>query len=340
VGGRVRSVINSKEKQPIELGASIIYKGNDLVLKMARGAGLTIEEPKTGGTHLFALYNGRSLVFTQSYYSLITLIKLLWRYGFDYWRYKQVALKMFGQFSTIYSRQDAGISYSRPHEMLRDMQLFDLTQMSFQEFIQESMNGDSLFAREFVTGVGKTNYGQSTMELNALAGLVSLLPATDGKVVHIAGGNQQLVTRTLANANVTIFTGRPVDSISKIDNQTGRFMINHDKTYDAVVITAPLQVSSHIKFEGIDLPRIPRRKYERVHVTIVQGSIRPTLFGLPPGMMPYRESGVFAKRMLLFCLFCSVSRLILMGMLSACRRDPDYKRQIERGVAIFIAFSH
>ena len=289
VGGRVRSIVesNNSTRQPLELGASIIYKGNNLVINMAQRAGLTVKEPSAGGTLLFALFNGRSLVFTQSPWSLITLIKLLWRYGFEYWRYKRVSLEMFQRFSTIYTRLDAGISYDRPHEMLRDMQLYDLTQMSFQQFIQETMKKDSLFAKEFVAGVGKTNYDQSAMELNALAGLVSLLPATDGKVVHIAEGNQQLVSRTLSKANVTVFTGRPVDTITMVDK--GHFVINHNKSYDAVVITAPLQMNPSIKFEGVDLPRIPRRNYKQVRVTIVEGSIRPTFFGLPPGMMPYRK---------------------------------------------------
>jgi len=41
------------------------------------------------------------------------------------------------------------------------------------------------FADEVVAGIGRTNYNQNNLQLNALAGLVSLLPSTDPQVFSI-----------------------------------------------------------------------------------------------------------------------------------------------------------
>lgn len=55
--------------------------------QLAGEAGLSIKElGDGGGQDLFAIFDGHSLVFKQSQWSLLTLIRLWWRYGFSYWR--------------------------------------------------------------------------------------------------------------------------------------------------------------------------------------------------------------------------------------------------------------
>lgn len=285
--------------QVIELGASIIYEDNFLVAEMSRRAGLELLKPAPSGSSLLALYDGRSLVFQESSWRLITLFKLLWRYGFAFWRYKRATLDMFEHFKKIYVLQDAGQAFSRPHELLRQVGLFNLTQIPFQQYIHDEI-GESLFADEFVAAASGTNYNQRNLDLNALAGLVSLLPAVDGRVLRVQGGNQALPFKVITTVNASLHLGQAVTKV--ILQPDGRYSLSFTdaknaptendaqiEPYDVVVVAVPLQLSN-ISFEGITLPRIPRREYKQVVVTIIRGVPRPTFFGLPYSEgMPYHE---------------------------------------------------
>ncbi|KAG7672478.1 hypothetical protein KSW81_001442 [Nannochloris sp. 'desiccata'] len=84
VGGRAFSL--DIDGHTIEMGASIFHEDNVLVTKMAKLSNLTPNAPQgssqtASGDDLFALFDGTSLIFRQSPWRIITLIKLLWRYG-------------------------------------------------------------------------------------------------------------------------------------------------------------------------------------------------------------------------------------------------------------------
>lgn len=237
---------------------------------------------------LFALYDGTKLVFTESPWRIITFIKFLWHYGFQPWFFKNQASGFLQKFQQIYDFQDSGLAFERPHELLRKLGCFYLTQMSFVQYIQDTFHSYPRFASEIVASASKVNYNQENIQLNAFAGLVSLLPATDSRVFHIKEGNEQLVTGTLTAAGATVHLNSPVTSVSA--TSTGQFEVavvgQAPKIYDAVIIAAPLG-DSGIKISGVTLPIIPRRDYQTTVVTIVKGAVRPTFFGLPPGHMPY-----------------------------------------------------
>lgn len=319
-GGRTSSA--TIDGEIIELGASIAYQGNRYVLEMAGAAGLTTSPPPRSQSGLFALFDGEELVFRQSPWSFITLIKMLWHYGLAPWRYRSAAGAMATAFEKVYSLQDNGTYFETPVALLRAMGMYDLTQVNFKEYIVDEMGSYGSFASEFVTAAGLVNYNQNTLELNALAGLVSLLPATDPRLFRVDQGNEKLAARILQHVNATLNLNATVTQITKSPNggfnltvegcsagpwTTGRSNPGGGETkagscgaanvgvafavYDAVIIATPLE-NSRIEFEGINLPRIPRREYQQVVVTIVKGSVRPTFFGLDPGYMPYGESYV------------------------------------------------
>ena len=69
------------------------------------------------------------------------------------------------------------------------------------------------------------NYNQGNRQLNALAGLVSLLPATHPSVLRLRGGNAQLPPRLLLAANATLHWPAAVTAIvAAPDGQQG-FML-------------------------------------------------------------------------------------------------------------------
>lgn len=150
------------------------------------------------------------------------------------------------------------------------------------------------------------NYDQSNLQLNALAGLVSLLPATDSKVFAIKGGNSQLASATISAANVSVHLNTTVSLVALLKD--GRFQLIHsgtmkldefvesrseqieteNTTFDAVIVAVPLELSSGLSFQGFDLPVIPTRKFQRTVTTLVKGKARPTFFGITnTDTMPY-----------------------------------------------------
>ena len=292
LGGRALSI--TLENQVIELGASIIHEANQLVARMATVANLTKAPPRSTEGSLFALFDGTKLVFRESPWRIITFIKFVWSYGFDPWFYKNDLSTFLQKFGRIYTFHDNGTSFDRPHEMLRNMDVFDLTQQSFVQYIQDTFHdASSRFAKEIVASASKVNYNQENIELNALAGLVSLLPATDPRIFRIKEGNEKLISGVLSAAGATTYLNSPITRIRTDTSKNGNIrqyevtVVGQDpKIYDAVIIATPL-AESGIEITGITLPIIPRRKYQTTVVTIVRGAVRPAFFGLPPGAFPY-----------------------------------------------------
>lgn len=221
--------------------------------------------------------------------------------------YRNTAANFLGRFYGLYAAADAGTAFLRPHDALRAVSCFYLTQQSFVQFIQDSYRHYSRFAAEMVAAASLANYGQLNIDLNAFAGLVSLLPATDPRVFRIVQGNERLVEATLEAAcatvhlhtrvaeiaatgdgtyHLTIETDEIIDSGGRRDGRSSNRVFKAEGPYDAVIIAAPLDLSS-LSVSGIDLPVIPRRSYHRTITTVIRGVLRPTFFGEPPGTMPF-----------------------------------------------------
>lgn len=115
------------------------------------------------------------------------------------------------------------------------------------------------------------------------------MPATDPRVLRVAGGNMHLAAGVLAAANATVRTPAAVTAVRRLPD--GRYEIYftevHESTeaaaaaaggggaagalagpsmqgpFDAVIIAAPLEASG-IALEGLDKqPFIPARKYRQ-----------------------------------------------------------------------------
>jgi hypothetical protein len=84
VGGRAHSV--EIEGQTIELGASLIWDGNAYVKELAGAVGLDLIPPGVRADGLFAVYDGRELVFAESRWWILNFIQMVWRYGLRWGR--------------------------------------------------------------------------------------------------------------------------------------------------------------------------------------------------------------------------------------------------------------
>jgi hypothetical protein len=77
-------------------GGSIIWHKNYLMKDLAAAAGLEVEEPPADG--LLALYDGRQLVFAESQWRILTLIRMLLRYWLSWFSFRAAPAAVFQKF--------------------------------------------------------------------------------------------------------------------------------------------------------------------------------------------------------------------------------------------------
>lgn len=317
LGGRAREL--KYDGLTLELGASIVWDRNFLMRDLAQAAGLERQPVGDGGDApgLLAVYDGQELVFTQSPWRLVTLLRALWRYWFSILSFWGAPGATFEKFQGIYKVLEAGQSFDRPADLLRAVGLYDLTQQSVFEWSREQLGtGGDLLVAEVLGGVNRCNYNQGNMQLNALAGMVSMLPATQPGAFRLKGGNGQLAPRLLSAVNATVYCPVTVSGIARLAD--GRFSLSlaaaplgdagvgaaescgsavqegaaglgqggeagrgADATmpFDAVIVATPLEFA-HISFSGFEVPPIPARKFQQTISTFVKGAVRPSYFGL------------------------------------------------------------
>lgn len=307
LGGRAREL--QYGGLTLELGASIIWEKNFLMRDLAAAAGLEREQPGAGeGAGLFAVYDGRELVFAESPWRILTLIRLLWRYWLSWFTFRRAPARTFDQFQGIYSLLDQGRAFDSPAELLKAVGLYDLTQQSMFEWLRTNMGTSAdLLGAELIGGVNRCNYNQDNLQLNALAGMVSMLPATSPSVFRIKGGNGLLPQALLKAVNASVRCPATVGMVHR--QSDGSFTLHaatpepeHGRgqqdewstgrqgspaasaeqplgTFDAVIVATPLE-SSGIVLAGFEPPHIPARKYRQTVTTFVRGSVRASYFGL------------------------------------------------------------
>lgn len=99
--------------------------------------GLKRVEPGAGSREsLLAIYNGRHFVFTQSSWTIVTVFRMVVRYGLSLFQFRQAPKDLLSKFLRIYSSQKEGQPFSSPEDLLRKIGLFDLTQRDMRSEIQ------------------------------------------------------------------------------------------------------------------------------------------------------------------------------------------------------------
>lgn len=63
------------------------------------GPPLAAAAPLRAGGGLLALYDGRELVFRESPWRLLTLLRLFWRYLFSFWAFSTAPAATFEKFN-------------------------------------------------------------------------------------------------------------------------------------------------------------------------------------------------------------------------------------------------
>eukprot|EP00898_Chlorokybus_atmophyticus_P007516 jgi/Chlat1/7766/Chrsp66S07228 len=286
VGGRVASVNFAAEI--FEAGASIIHQRNEYMKRFSKLLGLQEGVPQ-GVAGQVGIWDGNSFVYQDSGWGWWDALRLWWRYGNSLFRVGSATQQTLDGFCRIYELQKQGVAYESVQELLIALDLYDLTQLRLDAWLQGAEIGaPDNFVVELATAMTRNNYGQN-VTLNALAGAVVLSASRDA-VWRVQGGNQQVPTGLLDRANATINLSTRVTAITQLPasdvNPLSKYIVEYSKDgsvsfveYDAVVVAAPLE-SAAIR---LDLPQksdIPDRSYQRTVATFVRGLMNPAYFRL------------------------------------------------------------
>eukprot|EP00439_Symbiodinium_sp_Y106_P075225 s526_g14.t2 len=271
VGGRARLLRHAGS--PFEAGASIIHIQNRYLVKFAEEFGLGQLTPLD--TRL-ALHDGRELLFETSDRRVVTLARMLWRYGLGPIKLDRWVGGFLKSFETIYRLQKEGKAFSTPRRLLAALD--HRFSPMLDETLEDRLRRDGFNERmiqELASGMVRVNYGQG-LGVGAFVGAVALC-GSQGPLWAVEGGNQMLAAKMLESSRARLHRAR----VRQVEANDGRYQIHADikegeiltEDYDLVFLAAPLQNSQDLELSGIsskDLLAKVVRPYQRIYATFFE----------------------------------------------------------------------
>ncbi|CAH1785351.1 unnamed protein product, partial [Owenia fusiformis] len=284
IGGRVSSV--KFAGQDYESGGSVIHPKNMYMVNMTKMLGL---KPRAKAHGILGIYNGEEMDFTGSSFSLVTMAKMFWRYGYDLIRLDTWNTHLLEKFSSIYDHQIAGHAFTSVEKLLESMSqdMRDLLYVSAEKKFKEEGFSER-FINELALGALRNNYGQST-DIQAFVCSVSLAGAMPG-LWEVHGGNNLVFKQLVKHASINHIHAKVQSvTLTSTNSQSPRYIlegVNRDNVpfkdmYDIVIIATPLHDKiSDIKFNGFPKPvsYFPG-EYKRTVANFVHGTPNITKFG-------------------------------------------------------------
>lgn len=287
VGGRLATMnIQGRE---YEAGGSVIHPLNLHMKRFVKDLGLSAL-PASGG--LMGIYNGEKLVFQESSWFIINMMKLIWRYGFQSLRMHMWVEDILDKFMRIYRYQSHDYAFSSVEKLLHSLggdDFLGMLNQTLNETLQKAGFSER-FLQEIVAPIMRVNYGQST-GINGFVGAVSM-SCTDSGLWSVEGGNKLVCSRLLQASKSNLIPG----SVMFIEDKTRTrntgdttkmyevvYQLGsetHADTYDIVLVATPLnQNMSNITFLNFDPPIEEfQQQYQHIVTTFIIGKLNTKLF--------------------------------------------------------------
>ena len=296
-GGRIKS--DDFEGQTVEVGASTWQRNHRYMNSFCSILGIETKDPRDGRGS-YGIWNGKDIVFRQSSSSFKMVLSMIRRYGLSPLYCQSLVSELVDNYNDIYEIVNDPSTYppwESIEEILRHIELYDMSQETMKSVLRDR-GFTAAFIDEMIEGILRNNFGQSSAEVNAMAGLLSLKSGADDLRTAI-GGNKAIVTGLLQKAQVkleeeahisSILMNDPALLLTKPDlkalmvsyEQNGKIL---QKDVDVVFIAAPLDLA------GIELFTDRRRrkkaddddasKYILLHVTMLTANcLSPHYFRL------------------------------------------------------------
>ncbi|KAJ3606074.1 hypothetical protein NHX12_028117, partial [Muraenolepis orangiensis] len=301
VGGRLATV--KIDDQEYETGGSVLHPLNLHMKHFIDRLGLNQRESVPSK---MAIFDGKELSFEESDWFIVNMLRLLWRYGFNFLR---MQMWVEGILDKIYQYQQFGYSFSTVEKLLHAMGGDSFLALANQT-LEEAMLGEGfsqVFLNDIVVPITRVNYGQS-VRINAFVGAVSLAGADPG-LWAVEGGNKLVCSGLLYHSKARLITarvssvtlrGRPTKSgatsVYEV-NSVGESGPAHS-LYDIVVVATPLHHGkSDISFLGLT-PPVPSHfpgRYHRTVSTLVRGLLNVSYLGDQREPLEFRVSEVLTS---------------------------------------------
>ncbi|XP_043844287.1 prenylcysteine oxidase 1 [Dromiciops gliroides] len=286
VGGRLATL--NVEGQDYEAGGSVIHPLNLHMKRFVKELDLASLQVSDG---LMGIYNGENLVFEESSWFIINMIKLVWHYGFQFLRMHMWVEDILDKFMRIYRYQSHDYSFSSVEGLLHALGGDEFTGMLNRTILQSLQKAgfSEKFLNEIVTPAMRVNFGQST-SINGFVGAVSL-SATDSGLWSVEGGNKRVCEELLRFSKAHLISGSVIhiEEKAKTGGTKKAYEITYKTNsgintdlYDIVMVAAPLnRKMSNISFLNFD-PPIPEfhQYYHHLVTTFVHGRVNASFFGL------------------------------------------------------------
>ncbi|KAK5851953.1 hypothetical protein PBY51_023465 [Eleginops maclovinus] len=289
VGGRLATV--KFGDQEYETGGAVVHPLNLHMKHFIEKLGIP---PRQDVPSKMAIFDGKELTFEESDWYIVNILRMLWRYGFNFLRMHMWVESVLDKFMRIYQYQQYGYSFSSVDKLLHAMG-GDSFLTLLNQTLEETMMAEGfsqVFINEIVSPITRVNYGQS-VRLNGFVGAVSLAGADSG-LWAVDGGNKKVCSGLLYVSKSELIPAK-VTSISikvrpsKSGTTTNFYEVNYvgesgsaHSLYDIVVIATPLhQGKSDITFSGFS-PPLPSHypgRYHQTVSTLIHGMLNVSFLG-------------------------------------------------------------
>ncbi|XP_037662901.1 prenylcysteine oxidase 1 isoform X2 [Choloepus didactylus] len=245
-----------------------------------------------GSDGLMGVYDGESLVFEESHWFIINMIKLVWNYGLQFFRMHMWVEDVLDKFMRIYRYQSHDYAFTSVEKMLHALggnDFLGMLNLTLLETLQKAGFSEK-FLNEMVVPVMRVNYGQS-LDTNGFVGAVSLAGAESG-LWAIEGGNKLACSGLLQASKSNLISGSVMYIEEKIrTKQTGgptkMYEVvyqagseTYSDFYDIVLVATPMnRKMSNITFLNFDPPIDEfHQHYQHIVTTLVKGQLNSSIF--------------------------------------------------------------
>lgn len=275
LGGRIATTVI--DGRIFEVGGTVIHPRNKYMNYFRKKFGLSkLVEDSEG---VIALYDGTEFPFIGSTWQIISLIKMVWRYGKSVARSLGMVDQMLGKFDRIYEWQEMSKAFADMKSMIAAMSptfIDYLNKTTKQGFMEQGLN--ERFVNEIVRASTKCNYGQN-INIHQFVGSVSLAGIQPG-LWSVEGGNKQIVAQLVNDSRAAVIFKEVVKVELHSDETFTVHTEDTSKNYDVVIVATPLTSDAklRVKFTGFPNEIKLNGKYHRTVATIVHGRINYKYF--------------------------------------------------------------
>ncbi|XP_033222178.1 prenylcysteine oxidase 1-like isoform X2 [Belonocnema kinseyi] len=290
LGGRLATIEIGENEY--EAGGSVIHPRNKYMQYFVKLLGLEKKDP--GGSSISGIWNGEKFVFTESKWEIVTLTKMIYRYGFQPIKLNRYVNWILDNFDKIYDFHESGVAFENVSSLLYALNhdFPGLLNISLKDHLH-NLEFSTLSIDELAEATLVVNYNQET-NVHSFVGLVSIAGA-GSDLWSIKGGNKKVPENLIRRNNLVKVIPSGVEKIRlvlKNENSLQYELFYRNKGnpdfvsdfYDIVIIATPLTVDQEypIKFEEFPpetLFHFPG-KYQTTVATFVHANLNTFHFGL------------------------------------------------------------